>query len=293
VPSAELKYREWVVENIDDMYDGVSYFVTPFCAPRIITAPYLVRASTEFKKWSEFCNQALGETAEDAEDMLVRSDITKCNYNGDLTSTNMHCMGADMGLTCHITIGRVVEGRLIVVHREKVFYTEFEKRRLELCRQYRVLISVHDLFPYTDIITRVTAYDQNAYGAIYVDRKSTENYTVREQEENPEAGKLNVRSVMLNRNIAFDDLMTAIKAGQVIITNIDDEFLEHMVSMKRVQKFDKTTMKYVWEKTDGVDHYHHSLLYLRTAASLVGTATGYTKAGSVPLVTSFRPKSHN
>ena len=290
-PSSDLQYREWVWENGEDNYDSITYFVAPFCAPRVISMSYLVRASTEFKKWSEFCNQALGETAEDADDMLVRSDIEKCRYDGDLSSTNMHFMGADMGLMCHIMIGRVAEGRLIVVHREKVFYTNFAKRRLELIRQYRVLISVHDLFPYTDIVTTITKYDQNAYGAIYVSRKSTENYTIKDQEEKPEEGKLNVRAAMINRDIAFDDLMMQIKRGEVVYTGLDEELISHSLSMKRIQKFDKSqVMRYVWEKTDGLDHYHHALLYLKTATSLAGTATGFTKVGAVPLVTSFRQK---
>lgn len=290
-PSPELKYRNWVIENSDQNFDSLTYFVSPFCAPSVISAPYLVRASTEFKKWSEFCNQALGETAEDAEDMLVLSDIQKCQYDGDLNSTNLHFMGADMGLTCHIMIGRVAEGRLIVVHREKVFYTEFVKRRLELVRQYRVLISVHDLFPYTDIITKVTEYDQNAYGAIYVTKKSTETYTIKDQEANPEEGKLNVRSAMVNRDIAFDDLMSSIKAQQVVLTNVDEDLTNQLLSMKRVQKFDKAGfMRYVWEKTDGLDHYHHALLYLKVATGLAGTGSGFIPVGAVPLVTAFRPK---
>lgn len=291
IPSGDLQYREWVVENSEDKHDSVSYFVSPFCAPSLITPSYLVKVSTEFNKWSEFCNQALGETAESSDDSLTEEDIRKCRSLVPLDSNEIHFMGCDMGLTCHIVIGRLAEGKLLVVHREKVFYTGFQERRRELCSQYRVIVSVHDLFPYTDMITRITEFDPNAYGAIYVEKKSSENYSIKEQEQNPELGKLNVRSAMINRNVAFDDLMGWIKRGDVLFADLNEELISHLRSMKRIQKFDKhNNIRFVWEKTDGVDHYHHGLLYLATAASLRGTASGWTLAGAVPLVSSFRQK---
>ena len=288
IPAPDLKYREWVVENSLDSYEAVSYFITPFCAPTFITAPYLVEVSTKFEKWSEFVNQALGETAEDAQESLTEADIRACHTPNSLDSTAVHFMGADMGVVCHITIGRLHEGILLVAHREKVFYTEFETRRRELCSIYRVVISVHDLFPYTDIITRITNFDPSAYGAVYVEKKSTETYYIKEQEEDPEEGRLNVRSAMINRNVAFDELMYMIKRGEVVVYAQDDEFVNHLRSMKRIQKFDKqNAMRYVWDKTDGVDHYHHSLLYLHVATKLRGSAGGWVNAGAVALVTAF------
>jgi hypothetical protein len=288
IPETGIQYREWVVENNDAKFDAISYNVSPFCAPSFITAPYLVKVSTEFNKWSEFCNQALGETSEDAQDMLVESDVRAMHSPNSMDSSDVHFLGADMGLTCHIMIGRKVGGKLIVVHREKVFYTDFEERRRILCSQYRVVTSVHDLFPYTDIITRITSFDPNAYGAIYVEKKSTESHTIKDQEANPEEGKLNVRSAMVNRNIALDELMAEIKAGSVLIHGVDDELVQHLLDMKRIQKFMKdNTMKYVWEKTDGHDHWHHTLLYLYIATKLRATAGAWTALGAVPFVSSF------
>lgn len=288
VPASDLQYREWVVENSLDSYEAVSYFITPFCAPSFITPSYLVDVSTKFEKWSEFANQALGETAEDAQEALTESDVRACHTPNSLDSSAVHFLGADMGVTCHITIGRMHEGVLLVVHREKVFYTEFESRRRELCAMYRVVVSVHDLFPYTDIVTRITGFDPNAYGAIYVEKKSTETHYVKEQEEAPEEGRLNVRSAMINRNVAFDELMFMIKRKEVVIYGLDDEAAQHLGSMKRVQKFDKQgAMRYIWDKTDGVDHYHHSLLYLYIATKLRSSAGAWTAEGAVALVTAF------
>lgn len=291
-PDSSIRYRQWVLENTLENYDSVAYFVSPFCAPSFLAASYLVKASTEFEKWSEFKNQALGETAEDAEDMLSESDIKGASVNGDLDTQEIHYMGADMGVTCHIVIGRPHEGKILVVHRCKVNYTQFESKRLELCARYRVSTSVHDLFPYTDMITRIVNFDPNAYGAIYVSKKSSENFTIKEQEEDPEEGKLNVRSTMVNREVAFDSLMGEFKRGSMVIAHLDDEFQSHLLSMKRIKKFDKhQNMSYVWTKTDGVDHFHHGLLYMYIAIGLRGTATGSTDFTKIPLVVSFTPKS--
>lgn len=284
-PDSRLEYREWVCANPTDNYEAVSYFISPFCAPSFLTAPYLVEVSTRFKKWSEFKNQALGECAEDAEDTLTRTDLDKCNLQATLDSSEVHYLGADMGLVCHIMIGRMVDGMLLIVHREKVVYTQFEERRRVLCAQYRVVLSVHDMFPYTDIIARITSFDANAYGAVYVAKKSTETHTIKEQEEEPEEGKLNVRAAHVNREVAFDQLMQVIKAGQMRMSFMDEEVIAHLLSMKRVQKFDKfQTLSYVWVKTDGVDHFHHTLLYLYIACLLRGTISTTHDVSANPLV---------
>lgn len=294
IPSSSIEHRQWVLENPQDNYEAVAYFITPFCAPAFLTPAYLVKASTEFKKWSEFKNQALGETEEDAEETLTRSNIESCAVHGDLHSGEVHYMGADMGLVCHIVIGRRHEGKFLIVHKERVAYTEFETKRQALCVQFRISVSVHDLFPYTDMIARITNFDPNAYGAIYVQKKSSETYTVREQEENEELGKLNVRALNVNREVAFDALMGEFKRQMMVVAGCDETFIEHLLSMKRVQKFDKyQNLSYHWVKTDGEDHYHHAVLYFYMAVQLAGTNSGFNDYNAVPLVTAFKPKTQS
>jgi len=288
VPDVGVQYREWVIENADEAYDTVAYYVSPFCAPAIITAPYLVKVSTDFNKWSEFVNQALGLTSEDDEESLTRADLEAVSVQGDFRSSDFHVLGVDMGLTCHFTVAKEHEGKFVIVHREKVSYLNFEKRRQELCREYRVLASVHDAFPYTDLVTRVTNYDPNAYGAIYVTKNSTETHTIKLQEADAQEGRLNIRAVHINRDVALDALMWAIKGKQVVAGNCDEEWIVNCLDMKRVQKFDKHGgIVYKWDKTQGIDHWHHSMLYAYIA-SKVRSMVSWVEAGSVPLVTKFK-----
>ncbi len=288
VPDPSVEFREWVVENPHEAYETVAYYVSPFCAPEFITPSYLVKVSTDFNKWSEFSNQALGLVADDDQEMLVADDLRKVGMTGDFRGTDLHVLGVDMGLVCHFVIGKLVDSEFVVVHREKCNYMQFESVRARICREWRVIVSVHDMFPYTDLVTRVVDFDPNAYGAVYVSRSSTETHTIKEQEASAVDGKLNVRAVHINREVAFDALMYAIKEGRVRINQVDDELLLHMLDMKRVPKFDKHGgIYYKWEKTQGVDHWHHSMLYC-FIASKIRSMSSWVGAGSVPLVTSVR-----
>jgi len=294
-PRTDLQYRNWVLENPGDNYDEKALFVSPFCAPSTITPAYLVRASASFAKWSEFCNQSLGLTAEDGEEALLDSDIRRALIDGNFSDSTVHFLGADMGLTCHVVIGRLAsDGKIIVVHRERIYYTQFIERRQELCKQFRVTVSVHDMFPYTDLVNRITTYDPNAYGAIYVDRKAGETYTITKAEANPEEGKLNVTRVSINRDISFDALMAEFKALNIVIKKQkdDEEFVAHLRDMKRVRVLTKDGFKYKWEKTQGEDHYHHALHYFYIAAKLAGTASGWVDMGTLPMLSIIKPRRY-
>ena len=287
-PSSSLKYRQWVIENKEDAYDAAAYFVAPFCAPNVISIPYLVKSSTDYNSWSEFVNQALGLTSEDSKEALTMADLEKACIQGDFRSSDLHVLGADMGLICHLTVAKVKDDNFIIVHREKVSYVDFEARRRQLCSEYKVVCSVHDAFPYTDLVQLITKFDPNAYGAVYVTKASTETHTIKLQEENPQEGKLNLRAVHINRDISFDALMWQFKSGKVVAGNCDEEWCNHLLDMKRIQKFDKHGgIVYKWEKTKGIDHWHHSTLYAFIASKMRGLVSWVTP-NSVPLVTAFR-----
>ena len=287
-PSIDIKYREWVVENPSEPYETVAYYISPFCASSFITPSYLAKVSTDFNRWSEFCNQALGETAEESDESLTVEDIQGMHTPNAMDSSEVHFMGTDVGVTCHIVIGRVAQETLIVVHREKVLFTQYEARRRELCAKYRVITSVMDAFPYSDTASRVTEFDPNAYASIYVTKKSTELFTIKDVEANPEEGKLNLRSVMVNRDVALDALMYEIKHKKVVVHKVDQELVTHFRDMKRVQVFDKSNqMRYTWKKSKGVDHFMHATLYLFIATRLRQTAGVWSTPGVVPFVSSF------
>lgn len=281
VPDLNFEHRFWLVENPSEDFDGdVSYIISPFDAPKVHTAASITKEITTYNTYGEAQNQVLGKVSTDVEDQLTADDVEGCKALFPLHSSNLHAMGCDMGLTCHIVIGRVSsDGILLIVHRERIPMTEFEDRRITLAREYRVLVTVVDMYPYTDMVYRMARTDKNLYGAIYSVTKGAPAFALKKVEEDKIEGKLPQNQVLINRTLVFDELMHDIKKKKLIWAatgdHTDATYVAHILDMKRVQIFDKhNELHYVWEKSKAaVDHFHHANLYLKVAWGLMATAS--------------------
>lgn len=277
-PSLQVEHRHWVVENNLDNFDANGYYVTPFSVPNIVPPSQIVLESTKFG-WAEFCNQTLGETNSDQNEELTKEDIIGCRFPGSLDTGAVHCLGADMGITCHIMIGRMtLEGELLVVHRERVMMGDFVRRHGELRRQFRVLTSVIDAYPYTDMVLGMQKLDKNLFGAIYHRSKRLATYAIVKAEEDQSKGQLPITQAAIQRNVNFDQVMERFKKKKLLWAVGDEHeaetFVSHCLDMKRVQTVDRDGETiYVWEKsTQGNDHFMHTLGYLHVACQLNGMA---------------------
>lgn len=287
-PDLHHSRMEFVCENNHENHEANAWYISPFSAHNILTPPYLVNTSTKFERYSEFKNQTLGLTAEEKNDSIQESDITGVEMPG-LESSEFHVMGSDMGLTCHICIGRIAtDGTFIIVHREQVHYTHFEARSLKLAAQYRVVLHVMDTQPYVDLVTRITKSRPNHWGAIFVTSKSPVAFTLQNEEEDLKEGKMDLKLVKVNRTAALDSLLGVIKDGAWAINSSDqnETYRAQMQSLKRVQKFTKDgELTYIWEKTgDENDHYHFATLYLYIATQMRGMVGGVgSVSAGIPL----------
>jgi hypothetical protein len=293
-PQLHPSNLQWVAENPEDNYEAHTYFITPVTACLVLRPAYLVRTSTEFGTRSEWCNQVLGETSEEENEQITVSDIDSAETDLNLESSEIHYLGADMGLLCAVSIGRMTqEGQLVVVHREMVPVSVFETRRRELMKKYKCINSVHDVFPYTTEVMRITEADQNAYGAVFTTSRSPEMFTLQEKVENADEAKLNLRLLKVNRTVALDAVRDLLKERNVVMakTEKSDTFKSHYTSLKRIQQFVREELQFTWEKTDGDDHMLFSLVYLMLAIKLRGRVSGWTTAGSVPIVSTYRLKN--
>jgi hypothetical protein len=301
VPDLGPAHREWVIENPDDNFDAIGYFCSPFDVPHMTSTANLVAESTRYGRYSEFMNQGLGLVANNTNEQITEVDLLESRINADLKSTNVHCMGADMGLTCHIVIGRLQDGMLLVVHRERVLLGNFEQRKIALQREYRVIITVCDSQPYTDLILRMQTYDKNLYGAVYHTSKTLAVYEIKKVDPNEEDGKLPINQARIKRDLAFDEIMHLFKAEPRRIawssTNEEDDeqFMSNLLDMKREQKVDKNQeIIYTWTKSEeGRDHFHHGLLYLYTACRLMPTVDRGTPVVGVPIIGKFAVKAYS
>lgn len=286
-PQLHHSRMQFVCENSMENHAANAWYVSPFSAHEILVPSYLVETSTKFEKFSEFKNQTLGLTAEEKNESIQEADMVLAEMPG-LDSAEFHVMGSDMGITCHICIGRIAtDGTFVIAHREQVHYTHFEKRTLELSAQYRVVLHVMDTQPYVDLVTRITKARPNNWGAIFVTSKSPVQFTLEQASADAVEGKMDLRLVKVNRTAALDALLGVIKRGEWKINSSDQNevYRAQMQDMKRVQRFTRDgELSYVWEKTTGMDHYHLATLYLYIATQMRGTVGGVGAVSSgIPL----------
>lgn len=280
-PSLQPEHRNWVVENPNDNYVAAGYYVTAFDAPSFKTVPELVFSSTQYTKYSEFMNQGLGLTSEEGGECLTLEDLNNSKTTTDLYSSSAHCLGVDVGLICHLTVGRLdFQGCLYVVHREEVVVSRLEERKDALKLKYKILMTVIDGQPYTDIVIRLQRKDKTVFGASYLTSKNAPLYEIKMFEGDEKDGKLPINVAKIRYNAGFDQILGLFKAGEIKIYMQDqavDEIADrHMLDMKRVLLVnEQQEMEYKWIKSkQAIDHYFHSLLYMLAACRLRGAVIG-------------------
>jgi hypothetical protein len=299
--------REWVLENPSDTFEAHGYFVAPFDAPNLISVVDLLKASVAYTKYSEFVNQNLGIEEEDAAEALTLSDLNRAQLpeGTDMRSSQLHCMGVDVGATSHITIGRItLEGEFIVCYREQVPLAMMDERMRKLSAEWKVVMTVMDSQPYTDLVMRFQKTYRNLYGAVFSNSKKLELFKVHMFDGEEDKGKMPIHTVHIDRDKALDSLLGIIKAGVkegskqefqwVPISKDDDELFEkQLLDMRRVQEFDSNQeLTWTWVKSKVQnDHYHFSLLYLYIACMMRGAANREIPLGAgVTLMRSFKVK---
>jgi hypothetical protein len=104
--------------------------------------------------------------------------------------------------------------------------------------------------------------------------RSVLTHTVVEKEDKPDEGQAFLRQVNVNRSRAFDAYMNFIRENHLKIRESEEKesIILHHTDMKRVKVYDNDSgeMQYSWQKSTGVDHYHHSFLYMWVAAKIKG-----------------------
>lgn len=274
-PSLQPEYREWVCENPTENHVCAGYQVTPFDAPNIIKPSYLIKASTTYDRIQDFQNFNLGLPAEDKEATLTRDDFEGVFIRDFPGSAYAYVMGVDVGNIYHFTVGAVdAWGDIFVVHTEQVPMGRAKARYFELRQEYRVVCTVIDSGPHAETVMSIQEQDFNCYASVYMRSRSVLTHTVVEKEDKPDEGQAFLRQVNVNRSRAFDAYMNFIRENHLKIRESEEKesIILHHTDMKRVKVYDNDSgeMQYSWQKSTGVDHYHHSFLYMWVAAKIKG-----------------------
>lgn len=293
-PSLQVGYREWVCENPNDHFVAAGYQVSPFDAPNIIKPSYLIKSSTEYKRYIDFINFNLGLPAEDKESTLTEEELRELIIDQLDPSWGSYVMGLDMGLLCHCLVAFVThDGFLINVHSEAIPVHLVRKRRKELAQKFRVRMTVVDSQPYTETVLAMQDEDPNLFGAVYVRSKNIETHYVREQDEDKREAKVEIRQVNINRDKAFDALMEVVRAKMLLKVKDenDDLWVEQLTDMRRIKEWTADAeLSFVWRKSEeGNDHFHHAQLYAWIASQILGVSKSQLALPS--LVSSFKVKT--
>jgi hypothetical protein len=298
-PSLKPQYREWVLQNTDAKFEAAGYFISPFDSAHR-TPPLLIRESTKYERESEFRNQALGLTASGGVDALELEDLNHAKTTTNLDSSSAHCMGIDVGVISHICVGRLtLEGTLLLVHRERVALSQLEQRKNELKAKYRVLLSVVDGQPFTDVVARMQRGDKALFGSNFSVTKTAAVYEVKMFDGLEAEGKLPIHQAKIARDRAFDQLLELYKRKEIKIyiqdQAMDEEFDKHWLAIKRVQIVTPLDgLVYEWHKPkSGDDDWAFSTLFLLAACKLRGAAGNLAPVlvPGVSIMSSFRLKS--
>jgi len=296
-PDLSHEYREWVCENPESKYIGSGYAVSPFDVPALIKASYLAEKSVAYGRKTDWLNVNLGVAAEDKESTMLRSELESVMVDA-ADGIGAMVMGLDLGMVCHATVGMVApDGLLVVVHTEQIPVSNLMERYFELKSQWRIRLCVADFYPYSETILRMQQRDMNLFASIYVTTKSTEPFSVRIVDDDPEKGKQEIRRVSVNRDVVFDMLMYGVRSKSIMKRRDvnDDLWVRHMLSMKRLRVFGPNDeMMYQWQKTDGEDHFAHSTAYCLVASRMLGVSSG-GGGGQLPLLSTFKvlPRQNN
>jgi len=288
-PDLSHEHREWVCENPDSRFIGAGYAVTPFDVPSLIKPAYLAEKSVAYGRKIDWLNVNLGVAAEDKESTMLRSELEAILVDA-ADGTGGIVMGLDLGMVCHAVIKMVMpDGLTVTLHTEQIPVSNLVERYFQLKAQWRVRMVVADFYPYSETILRLQSRDPNLFAAIYVTSKSTEPFSVKKIEDNPEKGQQEIRRVSVNRDVAFDMLMYGVRSKTILKRQDanDDLWIRHMLSMKRLRVFGPNDeMIYQWQKTDGEDHFAHAEVYAMVASKMIFVSSGF--GGALPLIHTFK-----
>lgn len=293
-PSLQIENREWVCENPDEQHVAAGYQVSPFDAPNVIRPGDLVESSTKYERLQDFVNFALGLPAQDSEATLVHDDFIGMFIRDQPGTGVTYVMGIDVGNVYHFVVAAVdAWGDMMVVLTEQVPMGQARKRYRELRAQFRVSCTVIDSQPHAETVMALQDEDQNLFASVYVRSKAIVTHVVVDKEEEGEKGRAFQRQVNINRNRAFDGYMNYLRENHLRIMETAERntIINHHVSMKRVKTYDVESgeLMYSWQKTDGIDHYHHAFVFCWIASKIRGVSRSLI---SLPLtkIHSFRVK---
>jgi len=266
-------YNNWTTyweekENPLGKRGKIGVALDPFVAPAIIPMSDLVSASLEYTDYVEWLNQGLGKVA-DLKDSSIQREHIKFEHSDQITG--QYIAGIDLGKLNHITIGVLRPDTSIhVTEIHVVKLPDLDDFIEKLFTRIRFSAVVVDSMPYTDKVYKLVAKYSRMFSAIYVDpiKPMPELFKLQMTDKYDEV----VRQVTINKNSMMDLFANSLEHFFTFEPSpLEGLLVQHMSDMRRVRDWERSEeeLRYKWVKSkNGVDHGHHSMIYLFTAAKL-------------------------
>jgi len=276
-PDLSPQHREWVIDNPHETHRAAGFQVSPFDAPRIVTVPSLIVASTKYATKTKFRQFSLGQPDEDAENGFTEEELEQAAFNPAGDAPGQAFLGFDQGNTCHIAVGMLDNKDVLrVIHWEKCPLGRFEERYNALKVKYNVRqANVGDMQPNVTLAMKLAGDDDQFFPALYSAKQGLDLYEVKMPGEEDDAARGMIRQIAVNRNALFDKLLLEVREGRILLGKTGEwgAVKAHLRDMKRAQAALRSNGEFTsqWVKSSkGQDHYHHALGYLWLATQIRG-----------------------
>lgn len=256
--------REWVAEHPGRR--GRGYRIRAFSTHKI-TIPYILDQLVKYTRADNtrgFYNTVLGRAYNDSNARISEEDIRACMDVAQTPTPEMYrgtgdiFLGADMGQTCHVVIGRpnhIFEFKQIPQHE----IVDFVVAR---CNSYGIVAGGLDMYPYTPTAEEIR---DKTHGIVMPVAYSTSKTAPSVAEHRDEFEKLS--HYVVNRTRALDAVSLKTRTRSWKFTGYEAHshiLVTHLRNMFRIEAPDSPPM---WNKI-GEDHYFHALSNHQTAVRL-------------------------
>jgi hypothetical protein len=257
--------RAWVPRYPERSKFARGYYVRPFVTSTL-DIHYILQQLQKYKQRDYirgWYNTVLGKAFTDGHSRLRESDI-RANFvhPGEIEiGPNDPCaLGIDVGLICHVVIGKLTPSGLAVAKFLTVPSDEIEGWVADFAETHNLVGGAMDRQPYTPTANAVF---EASKGKVYpVEYRGQKEINAVKDEVN------DIQYFQANRTLLIDEVVKRVRKHKLPMAgyeHFDHLVVEHLRDMVREEEDEKEAK---WVKLNGNDHYFHALGFLCFAARI-------------------------
>jgi hypothetical protein len=252
--------RQWVCKHPGRLIRG--YNVRPFSTHRL-PLDYIFTRLMKARRMGGiggFINTVLGDPHVDSKAQLSEAEIRKTLKGAgepEVSNETPCAIGIDVGDTCHITLGSIVDDQTDVFLMRSCPASRLLDTLKVLDARYNIITGLIDRHPYTPTANAVRDMFNNRILPAEYRGTSAVRLIQNELED--------VTHCQLNRTDALDKVVDTIRSGKMTLQGYgpyETVVIEHLRNMVREEKPEEPAK---WVKLNIEDHFFHALAFMLSA----------------------------